>query len=240
LKDCSNALSREHFISHGILKGLSHNGSVKINGFKWQMDGAPQEIPTPTLASRILCKRHNEALSGLDAMALRLFQKIDDAVRQKQREDRVFLFDGSDFERWLLKTLCGAVFSRNAHTRGVSADWKPSSEWIGILFDGVPFPERWGFYFAGDSAEKIEGGFKLSIISNPNDSCYGIRISFDDELFLFLMDTPPGNLRGTYLERYLYRPKEIVLLNEYCENVMRFVWSDRFEHTTRVIKYEKS
>jgi hypothetical protein len=111
--------------------------------------------PTPRLASRILCTRYNAALSGLDAMALRLFQKFDGAIRQKRRGKRVFLFDGSDFERWLLKTLCGAVFSRNAHTRAVSTDWSPSPLWLSILYGGAAFPDRWGFYFAGDSADSI-------------------------------------------------------------------------------------
>ena len=44
-------------------------------------------------------------------------------------------------------------------------------------------------------------------------------------------------MTGTYLDRYLYRPKEIVLLNGYCENVFRFVWDDTFQRATRAIKY---
>jgi hypothetical protein len=240
LEDCSQALSREHFITHAILKALSHSGVVKVDGFNWQAENTSQELPTPVLASRILCKRHNEGLSGLDAVALRLFRTIDDAIREKVHRDQVSLFDGSDFERWLMKTLCGAAFSGNAHRGAVSRDWSPSSQWLRILFDGAQFPERCGFYFAGDSAETIEGGFKLRTISNLEDGLYGVRISFDDEFFLFLMDAPPEDLRGTYLERYLYRPKEIVLLNGNCETVIRFVWNDRFQHRTRVIKYEKS
>jgi hypothetical protein len=218
---------------------LSHGGLVTIEGFNWQEQNTTQELPTPTLASRILCKRHNEGLSGLDAMALRLFQRIDNAVRQNEHQDRVFLFHGSDFERWLLKTLCGAVFSRNAQTRAIGTDWNPSPLWLDVLFSGAPLPDRWGFYFAGDSADTIDGGFKLRTLSNPNDGVYGARISFDDELFLFLMDAPPEDMTGTYLDRYLYRPKEIVLLNGYCENVFRFVWDDNFQHATRVIKYER-
>lgn len=240
LTNCSPQLSREHFISHGILKVLSRNGTVSIDGFNWQEGGSLQDLPTPSLASRILCKRHNEALSGLDAMALRLFQTIDNAVRQKQRQSRVFLFDGSDLERWLLKTLCGSVFSRNAHTRGVNSDWRPSALWLNVLFNGVDFPNRCGFYFAGDSADAIEGGFKLRTISNANDGVYGVGISFDDEPFLCLMDTPPDNLAGTYLERYLYRPETIVFLNEYCESVLRFVWNDQLQHGMRVVKYGRS
>ncbi len=239
LADCCDALSREHFISHAILKWLSHDGLVTVDGFNFQQKDDVQELPTPSLASRILCKRHNEALSGLDAVASRLFQKFDNVVRQRERRDRVFLFDGGDFERWLLKTLCGAVFSRNAHTRAVSADWRPSLSWLEILFGLAPFPDRCGLYFAGENADVIEAGFKMRTLSNDIAGVYGARISFDDELFLFLMETPPIDLRGTYLARYLYRPQEIVLASKDCENVIRFGWNDRFDHHTCVIKYEK-
>jgi hypothetical protein len=239
LGDCSPLLSREHFISHGILKVLRHGGTVTINGFNWQPENSVQELPPARLASKILCKRHNESLSGLDAMALRLFQAIDNSIRQNERKDRVFLFDGSDFERWLLKTLCGAVFSGNAHMKASDKDWRPSPLWLHVLFDGIPFPRRWGFYYAGNTAERIEGGFKLRTLSNPIAGVYGARISFDDELFLFLMETPPEDLTGTYLERYLYRPKEIVVLNGYSENVIRFVWNDQFRHETCVLKFER-
>ncbi len=235
LADCSQRLSKEHFISHGILKLLSHDGLVTIDGFNWQEEKNTQELPTPRLASRILCKRHNEALSALDATALRFFQNLDKAIRQTERRNRVFLFDGTNFELWMLKTLCGAVFSRNAHIKAQSTGWKPNSLWLHILFYGKPFPDHWGLYYSGENADTIERGFKLRTLANSTDGVYGVRISLDDELFLFLMDTPPEDLTGTYT----YRPKEIVLLNEYCENVIRFGWNDKFQHDTRVIKYEK-
>jgi len=233
-------LSLEHPISHGILRVLSHDGLVKIDGFNWQEEKSTQELPTPRLASRILCKRHNEALSSIDAMALRFFQKLDNAIRQTERRDCVFLFDGTDFERWMLKTLCGVVLSGYADIGAVSTDWKPDLLWLNILFDGERFPDHWGLYYSGESADTIEGGFKLRTLSNSPDGVYGVRISLDDELFLFLMDTPPEDLTGTYLARYFYRPKEIVLLNGYCENVIRFGWNDRFQHQTPgIMKYEK-
>jgi hypothetical protein len=221
------------------LKVLSQHGLVKIDGFNWQQQKKTQELPTPALASRILCKRHNEALSSLDAIALRFFQRLDNAIRQTERRDGVFLFDGTDFERWLLKTLSGGVFSGNVQSRDVSTDWRPSLQWLNILFGGEPFPSRWGLYYSGESADTIERGFKLHTLSNSDDGVYGVRISLDDELFLFLMDTPPEDLMGTYLARYIYRPKEIVLLNGYCENVICFGWNDQCQHDTRIMKYEK-
>jgi hypothetical protein len=241
LADCSQVLSREHPVSHGILKELSHDGLVKIEGFNWQEQNSAQEVPTPRLVSKILCKRHNEALSRIDAIALRLFQKVDNAIRQKQRQPCAFLFDGTDFERWMLKTLCGLVLSGYADIGAVGTSWKPDIRWLGILFAGEPFPDRWGFYYSGESGATIEGGVKFRTIANSEDGVYGLEILLDDERFLFLMDTPPEDLSGTYLARYVYRPKQIVLLNEYCENVIRFGWNDRFEHQMPgVVKYERS
>jgi hypothetical protein len=223
------------------LKALSRDGFVKIDGFNWQeMRSTQQQLPTPSLASRILCKRHNEALSGLDAMALRFFQILDSAIRQTEGRDRVALFDGTDFERWMLKTLCGAAFSANADIGDLPTDWRPDLLWLNILFRGEPFPERLGLYFAGETSDRIEGGFKLSTIANTSDGLYGVRIALDDELFLLLMDTPPEDLSRTYLARYLYRPKQIVLLNGDSENVFAFGWHDQFWHDIRVVKYEKT
>jgi len=211
---------------------------VRIDGFNWQEANRTVELPTARLASKMLCKRHNEALSSLDAVALRFFQKLDNAIRQRERRNRAFLFDGTDFERWMLKTLCGVAASGYADIGTVSSDWKPHILWLNILFDGEPFPDRWGFYYSEQSADAIEGGFKLRTLSNSADGVYGVKISLNDESFLFLMDTPPENLTGTYLARYSYRPKDIIVLNEYCENVFCFGWNDRLQHQTPgVVRY---
>jgi hypothetical protein len=209
-----------------------------LGGVNWQEQNRTQELPTPRLASKILCKRHNEALSSLDAMALRFFQKLDNAIRQKQRQPCAFLFDGTDFERWMLKTLCGVVFSGHADIGAVDATWKPDWLWLNILFDDEPFPDHWGLYYSGESADTIEGGVKIRTISNSAYGVYGVKISLNDEGFLFL--TPPPDLTSIYLARYCYRPKEIIIVNEFCENVLHFGWHDRFEHrTSGVGKYEK-
>jgi hypothetical protein len=202
LVDCSENLSREHFISQGILRVLSRNGKVKIYGFRWQEENTTLELPTSTVSSRILCTRHNNALSGLDAMALRLFQGIDNVILQVARQDQVFLFHGADLERWLLKTLCGAVFSKNAQTGADSIDWRPSLLWLNLLFGGVAFPDHWGFYFA--DADIIERGFTFGVFWNPDDDVWGAKISFNDKYFLFVMDTCYG---GTPCQRIYARHK---------------------------------
>jgi len=240
LADCSDKVSLEHPISHGLLRVLAHNGNVTIDGFNWQEEKTTRELPARRLASRILCERHNGCLSPLDMTALRFFQKLENVIGQRERRNQVFLFDGTDFERWMLKTLCGTVFSGNADIkRAQVSDWKPDPLWLHILFDGKPFPSRCGLYYAAESADKIERGIKLRVLANPINGVYGVRISLDDEVFLLLMDSPPEDLTGTYLARYTYRPKAIGLKNAYCENVILFGWNDRLQHDTPLmVKYE--
>lgn len=243
LVDCSPKLSDEHFVSHGILRVLESNGRVTIGGFDWQQEKDVLELPTARAAvSRVLCQRHNAALSPLDGKALRFFEKLDNVILQRERRNLVFLFDGTDLERWMLKTLCGSAVSGNADIKKAQiTGWKPNLLWLNILFDGKPFPDRWGLYYAGESADQIERGFKLRTLTNGENGVYGIRIRLDDELFLLLMDTPPEDLAGTYLARYTYRPKAIGLQNAFCENVILLGWNDQLAHASPpMVRYDKS
>ena len=131
LADCSADISREHYISHALLKLLSIDGKVTIDGFPWQDSGAVSSVPSPSLTGKILCRRHNVGLSSLDAIAARLFERIDQFHHEivesaLKYQNRFFLFNGHDIERWMLKTLCGAVVSGNAEIRTGESNWRPS------------------------------------------------------------------------------------------------------------------
>jgi hypothetical protein len=172
LADCSPDLSREHFISEGVLGELSDAGLVRIDGCRWQTDGAVQWLPTAVLGSNILCRRHNLALSPLDAVALRFFRWIDQFHREfdgGQNANRFFLVNGHDIERWMLKTLCGAVFSKNATIHAASTDWCPPIDWLQTLFGEMKFPARCGLYVSGNIPDtNIERGYKLVTFSNDD------------------------------------------------------------------------
>src|SRR5690242_17613456 len=58
LADCSNDLSREHYISNALLKRLSIDGKVTVDGFPWQDSGATSKVPPASLTGRVLCRRH--------------------------------------------------------------------------------------------------------------------------------------------------------------------------------------
>lgn len=140
LGDCSEDLSQEHYISHGLLKHLSRSGNVEISGFSWQGVDELKSLPTKKMVGNILCRRHNNALSPLDAIIMRFSDSINEIDRtiilESHKEiSRYFLFNGYDIERWMLKTLCGIVYSKNASIHGQRIDtWSPSKEWAIIRY----------------------------------------------------------------------------------------------------------
>jgi hypothetical protein len=66
--DCSTKISREHFISENLLRRIHLTEPAKIAGLAWQDREKFDIVPIKGLASNILCQRHDEALSRLDAM----------------------------------------------------------------------------------------------------------------------------------------------------------------------------
>jgi len=248
LADCSPDISREHYVSHGLLKLLSIEGKVTIDGFPWQNAGAVGRFPPATLTGKILCGRHNLALSALDAVASRLFERIDRFHRElvdstTRHQTRFFLFNGHDIERWMLKTLCGAVVSGNAEIRTGESNWKPPLEWFEILFGEDPFPPGCGLYFYSEITDKpyIERGFKFTSFSNKMSGVYGARISLNDERFVLGMSAPPEDLSETFIRDHAYRPQRLWFVSDSCEKVViHFDWDDGLPHRGATIVYERT
>ncbi len=146
--NCSNRISREHFISETLLRQIELNNTAKIAGLRWQPPQSFNILPLKGLASNILCERHNSALSPLDA-AVGAFTlaigAIDGELHPKSTSARFvrYEFCGEDIERWMLKCLIGMVVSGNLG--GVL-----KSECHDLLFDRVPWPTGWGLYWLHD------------------------------------------------------------------------------------------
>lgn len=65
---CSDKQSAEHYVT----RGLWSSSEIMISGFDWQK-GQPKMLPVATLETKILCERHNNLLSGIDAEATKIF-----------------------------------------------------------------------------------------------------------------------------------------------------------------------
>lgn len=232
LCDCSAGISGEHYVSHSILKELSMNGMLQgIHGLPW-IQGT-KNIPSSRLTSNILCKRHNEALSGLDTLAKRFFMSIVDVTRSFESNtpgssDSIFLFNGNDIERWMLKTLIGLGFSGNLQSqRHTIRNWKPDLLWVDILVGKEQMPKDFGLYVTGNvghqSELNLKRGFEIAPLSNQN-FVYGAIISLCGLSFTFVMVQPPLNKKGTILEHQLYRPGEMLFTHKQLLSTLYFHW----------------
>lgn len=211
LADCSEKMSGEHSISDAILQQFSLDGvTVEIKGLSWLEDDETKNLPTRRLKSKILCKRHNEALSGLDNVAKRFFSCIDRIDKgygtDHDRGDRVFLFNGNDIERWMLKTLCGLVSSGNASSQsGPIVGWKPNLQSLRIVFAQEGFPTQCGLYCCGvkSGVNIVHRNFEFAPISNERMGVYGSITVLNDKRFILAMVPPPQQRSGIFLEEYL-------------------------------------
>jgi SEC-C motif len=110
--DCCTTISGEHFISKDVLQSMK--GQIEFGGLPWKK---PEELVTygiNSLVSNILCRRHNSALSPLDAAAgrtFRILQEICEDIgptnKSLSRKGKWFLVSGEALELWGLKTLFG-------------------------------------------------------------------------------------------------------------------------------------
>jgi hypothetical protein len=243
LEDCSEKLSREHFISECVLKALSDRGMIELIGLPWIPDGSSKWVSTNGFAGKVLCERHNGALSGLDSVAMRLFDslaRIDDEFRDPalRGEDRVFLFNGHDIERWMLKTLCGLAFSGNASSwDGPVRGWSPPPFWIRILFGYERMPGVWGLYFDAQigRSDVVEKEARFAPIWNAVAGFYGSTMSLNTKRFVLAMTTAPEDRAGTVVEHAVFRPEEIVMKDGVGTKLIKFGWDTPGDRRSVVI-----
>lgn len=121
LEDCDHEITKEHYISESVLAGLG--GKIVVTRARLGWDKKP--IGLPALASNMLCKRHNNALSGLDDVAKRFVPCLLRGGERTCNGGGRDTFNGYDVELWFLKVLCGYTC--------LDGDEVPD-EWLRILF----------------------------------------------------------------------------------------------------------
>jgi hypothetical protein len=97
--------------------------TVAVRGIPRLPDGEEKEIGINSLTARILCCRHNSALSPLDSAAGAFFEKlqaieVDLQRRSLSRKHSFILMSGEALELWMLKLACGLFYSKIAAADG--------------------------------------------------------------------------------------------------------------------------
>lgn len=212
--DCSAIISREHYISETVLRQLGKR--VAVSGMPWQARGSSQEIGIANLTAKILCERHNNALSPLDAEAGLFFsilqKKFEELGRRSLSQKPVYrLVSGEGLELWMLKVACGLYYSV-ATDQGVRL---PKTHTIDMLkIRRAFFERRWdsggGLYLSGNQGSVIRAsahaGFKPLGVK---ERFVGVGASLHGlELDLFF-DT--DGMNPVELRRRVHRPAELLV-----------------------------
>lgn len=221
LQDCSNDISREHYLSKSILVQLEQLGGLRISGTPWMPPGETRIVAPNALTAKVLCSRHNTALSPLDHMAARLFKAFDDSDAVGGAKDLLYLFSGHDVERWLLKVLCGCLFS------GIfTPDHKnvplPIS-WLNVLFGKEEFSGLGGLYVINELGTKQCGPTGVWMTATTrNEDVSGLSLHVcATELVLNTLGIPQRKFMG---RRCAYRPFEIHTRGKQYEKSVIFTW----------------
>jgi hypothetical protein len=204
LGDCSRGLSREHFISESVLRLVGT--SVRVSGFPWQQPGQAQEIGVGSLTSKILCTRHNEALSPLDSAAKDFLAPLkavfDQAIGEGHFADEDFPIQADRLELWLLKVLCGLL--------AVSRKYPVPRSWTELLFETRQFTADQGLHIFGESGPASWYFNLLRVISvgGKANGIAGAKFGLGGLAFLLALGTPrfsDSNVQS------IHRPETILI-----------------------------
>jgi hypothetical protein len=237
LRDCSPQLSREHYISKALLERLSQvladgrasEAGILVSGFPWLPGDRTKNLAPEALVAKVLCDRHNGALSGLDtvsAQVLRAFDEIDAAVAPRAvPTNRLYIFNGHDIERWLLKVLCGLIASRSVTAAGGRGVSDIPAEWISALYGG-PFGDGQGLYVpkvVGETRRVFRGVHAQAVVRDGRS--LGMFLVLNARLFVLTM-APDADWMRDNLERTChYRPSELHMTGHASEHSVLLTWS---------------
>jgi hypothetical protein len=150
-------MSGEHYVSRSILELIENrfgkkSKSVRVTGLSFQQPGVLQMFGIPSLVGNILCQTHNSLLSPLDDAGKAMFLAMDGmhyAAADPGLSAQVLRVDGDGLERWVLKSMCGGLYSGafKASPTGTMKEVCPPREWLDMLFHGAAFPPGQGLYY---------------------------------------------------------------------------------------------
>lgn len=152
LGGCKGQLSREHFVSHSILKQVEVDGVLNVDGLPLGGTKQGRKVSARSLSAKFLCQAHNSALSALDVAGeqfLMFFFNANKALYEGTlTEDMNISVDGTLVERWLLKYACGLISSGNAGMidGGVAERKPPPPQLLRVLFGNLPLDGDLGLY----------------------------------------------------------------------------------------------
>lgn len=214
-------MSAEHPVSKSALREVIAGDKLRASGHRFPTSGAAGKvIGLNSATKRVLCARHNSALSSLDAVGAALTRAHADLMihlNEGKPGDYHRLFNGYDIERWMLKVLCAQQHGERIPGSLDLERWAVPANWLGILFYGEPFPPGAGLYLPKHqlpelrsqpgicttrtyvTAQRTEHG--LPLVGSTVERLAGIYITILGVPMELLMERPSNPAD------YVYRPR---------------------------------
>ncbi|MCE9567631.1 MAG: hypothetical protein K8U57_36990 [Planctomycetes bacterium] len=238
LNDCSPKMSREHYVSDALQQRIAgHEKLVKARGLAFQKSGEIQTFPIDGMASRILCDKHNSALSIYDSAADQFgkaLQRLNAAEAGEKGEPETHVINGDLLERWALKTMIGCLTSGAMQKEGANSmkGHLPPKEWLDHLYSGVPIDGGKGLYLVpGQASVGLDGqrsNFGVSVLSVPRASDPEVTLVVGARIYLLGFELNlkllRGNLHPEGLTDANFRPAGIRADGNPV--TIRFEWAD--------------
>jgi len=186
LRDCDGGpTTKEHCISNGLLKRVGDR--FLVEGLPWLTES--RWLTKSAMVARVLCERHNNALSVLDDEIGRLHDVLHGA--HQGGDVGIHDFDGEDLERWALKVLLGLGASGNLLLNGQRERMETIPELhLRILFGDDEIPEWCGFYYIGGRVPALDADLLSIALAQypPADreagTVYGVTVRLLDFQFV--------------------------------------------------------
>jgi hypothetical protein len=236
---CDTKITREHLISESVLEVLAEK-VVAVTGLPG-LKGERKVLPFGALVSRCLCSAHNSRLTAIDAAGARFFAAFQTCGTTDNPPGQHFIISGHDLERWLLKTAAALAVSNNFAIDGARMEnavdgamnvlrlYEDFTAWRPPL--GLHAMKGVGYQFT----RKDE--FQLApIIRAGNDQLAGIIT--DIQGFRIGLLTTDHPIKGTGLDKAIYRPGKLVFDLGRVTHSIQLCWEDTLEHITITITWK--
>jgi len=231
--NCSHTISGEHFISESVLSIVSPRKLVRVSGTAFIPPGQTKDLPLEALQAKILCTRHNNALSRLDTMAGKFFRAIADIYedlsdrRTPSRRSIWHLFSGEELELWLLKTILGffhaGVLSKDG--RKIGKVQKIMNPAIDAAYCTGRLPEPCGMYVLKNGPALARRGVLdfVSLSDQPDERIIGCGLTILGLTTTFFTDANIVN-RNLFTANHSYRPDYLFYQNERRHHSIVLTW----------------
>lgn len=182
-----------------------------MQGFPF-LKGESRRLTVTSLASKMLCERHNHALSPLDSEALKAFKALRrfEANYRDSRGNPDFdavLVSGPMLEAWLLKTGFGFLASGLLRLEGApAAGWRGDADKLLLrcLFGEGAMPQDWGMWLVPPRRPKGAAADIAVEHAGKASEVWSFAVEFGAFTFTLALGTPGGHAT--------FHPGAIVLL----------------------------